>query len=138
MSSAVSYITLAVTDLDRQVAFYRDGFGFTLKTHRRAANADEDSWAFFDLDAITLALYDQKALARDANITAIGAPTGAITLSHNVVSKQRLEELMSSLEQAGASITRPACQAPWGGYRGYLKDPEGFLWEIVWSPTRNP
>ncbi len=138
MSSAVSYITLAVADLDRQMSFYRDGFGFAVKAYRPATNTDEDSWAFFDLNGMTLALYDRQALCRDAAISDIGATTGAITLSHNVESQHQLEELMARLQQAGATITRPACQAPWGGYRGYLTDPEGFLWEIVWSPSRNP
>lgn len=138
MSSAISYITLAVKDLDSLVKFYQEGFGFQLKVHHRATDAAQDSWAFFDLNGITLALYDHNALVRDASIGAITANTGAITLSHNVPSKQQLERLMTRLQEMGAHITSPASQAPWGGYRGYISDPEGFLWEIVWSPSRNP
>jgi hypothetical protein len=25
-------------------------------------------------------------------------------------------------------------RAPWGGYRGYFADPDGFLWEICFNP----
>ncbi len=138
MNNSISYITLAVSNLEAQVSFYQQGFGFKLVSLHLAKESAEDSWAFFDLGGIRLALYDRHALIRDAGISPIEANTGAITLSHNVPSKQHLEKLITQLKNHGASVTRPVCQAPWGGYRGYVKDPEGFLWEIVWSPSRNP
>ena len=32
---------------------------------------------------------------------------------------------------AGATITRPASETPWGGYVGYFTDLDGHAWEIT-------
>ncbi len=141
MNATISYLTLGVRDLDRQLRFYRDGFGFTIKRQYRNDQDPQHDFVFFDLGAITLALYPRAALAADAAI--VDAPPGhdrnaGLAISYNVVSRQHLDELMSRLQHAGACITRPVSRQPWGGYAGYLQDPEGQLWEIVWSPSRNP
>ncbi|KKK86151.1 hypothetical protein LCGC14_2766120, partial [marine sediment metagenome] len=32
-------------------------------------------------------------------------------------------------------ITHPADAPPHGGFRGYVADPDGHLWEIAWNPA---
>ena len=27
---------------------------------------------------------------------------------------------------------------PWGIYSGYLRDPDGHLWEVIWNPRAEP
>jgi catechol 2,3-dioxygenase-like lactoylglutathione lyase family enzyme len=36
---------------------------------------------------------------------------------------------------AGATLTGPAHDRPWGIYSGYFRDPDGHLWEIIWNPA---
>jgi hypothetical protein len=31
-------------------------------------------------------------------------------------------------------VTTPAVEAFWGGYPGYFRDLDGYLWEVVWHP----
>ena len=43
--------------------------------------------------------------------------------------------LLERAEAAGALITDPPHERPWGIYSGYFKDPDGHLWEIIWNPA---
>ena len=36
---------------------------------------------------------------------------------------------------AGARILKPAVRADWGGYSGYVADPDGHPWEIAYNPS---
>lgn len=62
-----------------------------------------------------------------------GSPT-EFTLGHNVSSRENVDALMSQAATAGAVIVKPAQGACWGGCAGYFQDPDGHLWEVVWSP----
>ncbi|WP_420353422.1 hypothetical protein [Paenirhodobacter sp.] len=35
-------------------------------------------------------------------------------------------------------MSKPAQETFYGGYAGYLRDPNGHLWEIVWNPDLLP
>ncbi|MGJ7439919.1 VOC family protein [Aquipuribacter sp. MA13-6] len=37
-------------------------------------------------------------------------------------------------EKAGAVVTRPASDTPYGGYAGVFTDPDGHPWEVSWNP----
>ena len=134
-SSGISYLTLSTTDFDRQLNFYQNGFGFPLKRLYKDPDQGKRSYAFFDLGALTLALYPKTALRIDASVY-IESTGSNIALSHNVDSKAVVDQLMLHLEANGARITKRAKTLPWGGYGGYLQDPEENLWEIVWSPKK--
>lgn len=41
---------------------------------------------------------------------------------------------MAQAAQAGAAIVKPAQKVFWGGYAGYFRDPEGYLWEVAHNP----
>lgn len=46
-------------------------------------------------------------------------------------------EVDQSIEQAltaGATLSKAAQKTSWGGYSGYFKDPEGYLWEVAFNP----
>jgi catechol 2,3-dioxygenase-like lactoylglutathione lyase family enzyme len=129
----ISIVTLGVGDLSRAVAFYRDGLGFPLS---RESSKDI---AFFDLQGSWLALYPRQALAEDAGVPVgeAGAFAG-FTLAHNVKSIAEVNAFMDKAVAAGAQIVKPAGETFWGGYSGYFRDPEGFLWEVAWNPHLSP
>ena len=35
---------------------------------------------------------------------------------------------------AGATVVKPAEKMEWGGYSGYVADPDGHLWELACNP----
>lgn len=45
---------------------------------------------------------------------------------------------MAQAQAAGANIVKPAGDTFWGGYSGYIQDPDGHLWEITWNPDFLP
>lgn len=42
--------------------------------------------------------------------------------------------LFARLSAAGARAVKQPQQVFWGGYSGYIADPDGFLWEIAYNP----
>ena len=134
MKSRIKVLTLAVRDLERSLAFYRDGMG--LPTKGIVGQQFEDgAVVFFEMnDDLILALYPATSLAKDANITATQARLGAVSIGHIVRSRAEVDAVMKQAEQAGAMVTDPPHDRFWGGYSGYFHDPDGHLWEIAWNP----
>jgi hypothetical protein len=128
MEPRISIITLGVLDLDRAVSFYRDGLGLPLQ------EGYEGQIAFFELQGTWLALYPRESLAEDAKQSPSGEGFQGFTLAHNVNSREEVNELMRTAASVGGVIVKEPQDADWGGYSGYFKDADGFLWEIAWNP----
>lgn len=134
MKPRIKVLTLGVDDLERSLAFYRNGMG--LKTEGIIGQEFEDgAVVFINMnDDLILALYPSASLAKDAGIAATQARLGAVSIGHIVKSKQEVDAVIKQAEQAGAVVTDPPRDRFWGGYSGYLHDPDGHLWEIAWNP----
>ncbi|MBI1388505.1 MAG: VOC family protein [bacterium] len=128
MKPTLSVITLGVADMRRAIDFYKNRLGWPTRA------ADDAGIAFFQLNGIILALYPRVALADEANVSASGAGFSGVTLSHNVASREEVDQVLFQAERAGASIVKPACDASWGGYSSFFADPDGYLWEVVHNP----
>lgn len=134
MKPRIKVITLGVSDLERSLAFYRDGMG--LPTQGVIGTEFEDgAVVFFNMnDDLILALYPRAALAKDAKVSVAPSNPADLSIGHIVNSKQEVDAVMKQAERAGAKITDPARDRFWGGYSGYFQDPDGHLWEIAWNP----
>jgi catechol 2,3-dioxygenase-like lactoylglutathione lyase family enzyme len=134
MKPRITLLTLAVDDLERAVAFYRDGLGFATQGIV-GTEFEHGAVAFFELQAgLKLALWPRGSVAHDAGIP-VGAPSPTeFTIGHNVADKATVDAVMAQARQAGARIVKPAQQTFWGGYAGYFQDPDGHLWEVAWNP----
>lgn len=108
MKPRIKLITLGVNDLEKSLAFYRDGMD--LPTQGITGTEFEGgAVVFFNMnDDLILALYSKRALAKDANIS-VGPPNPAeFSIGHIVKSKQEVDTIMKEAEKAGATITDPA------------------------------
>lgn len=136
MQPRISVLTLGVSDLERAVAFYRDGLGWPTEGIV-GQDIENGAVAFFDLQSgLKLALWPQKSMAIDSGLGNSGpnSPT-AFSLGHNVNSKEEVDEAFAKALQAGAtSVVAPEAK-PWGGYGGYFQDLDGHLWEVIWNPA---
>jgi len=134
----ITMITLGVDDLERSVAFYRDGLGLPTKGIF-GQQFEYGAVAFFDLQAgLKLAVWPRRSLARDAGIaTSTPSPTD-LSIGHNVRSKAEVDAVMAQAHKAGAKIVKLAQDTFYGGYAGYFQDPDGHLWEVVWNPELMP
>jgi len=138
MRPRISVLTLGVDDLERAVAFYRDGLG--LPTEGIVGKEFEHgAVAFFDLQSqVKLAVWARDDVAHDTGLPKTPlCPTG-FTIGHNVSRKDEVDQVMEQARKAGAKVLRPAHDTFWGGYAGYFQDPDGHVWEIVWNPAFVP
>jgi catechol 2,3-dioxygenase-like lactoylglutathione lyase family enzyme len=138
MHPHISVLTLAVDDLNRALAFYRDGLG--LPTPGIVGTEFEyGAVAFFDLQpGLKLAIWPRSSLAHDAEIPQSGRSATEFSIGHNVRSREEVDTVMAQATEAGAKIIKAARETFWGGYAGYFLDPDGHLWEVVWNPALLP
>lgn len=135
MKPRITLVTLGVDDLERAVAFYRDGLG--LETAGIVgAEYEHGSVAFFELEGgLRLGLWPRRSLAHDAGLPLSPASPTDFALAHNVASRDEVDAVMRQAEAAGATMTKAAAETFWGGYAGYFQDPDGHLWEVAWNPA---
>ena len=128
MEQRLTLITLGVDDHARMRQFYTEVFGW------ESTEASNEDITFFQLNGIQLALFGREELAEDAAVNAEDSGFRSFTLAHNLRSEQEVDELFEELTEKGAEIAKKPQKTPWGGYSGYIADPEGNLWEIAYNP----
>lgn len=142
MQPSIKVLTLGVNDLERSLAFYRDGFGWATAGIVGTEFAG-GAVVFFEMNGgLILALYPKTQIAKDANLpvaqpsdsASAATSVGTFTIGHNVNFKAEVDAVMAQARRAGATIADPARERAWGGYSGHFQDPDGHLWEIVWNP----
>lgn len=135
MQARITVITLGVDDLERSLAFYRDGLGLASEGIV-GKEFEHGAVAFIQLQAgVRLALWPRTSIAHDTGLPRSPASPTDMTLGHNVGSKAEVDAVMQQAKSAGATVVKRAQETFWGGYAGYFQDPDGHLWEVVWNPA---
>jgi uncharacterized protein len=141
MKPQIGIITLGVNDLNRSLAFYRDGLGLPTKGITGDQFKGDDAHpagavVMFHLKGgLILALYPRSELAKDARHN-LGAPSSIeFSLGYIAADKGEVDQILNQAKSAGATITDAAHDRPWGIYSGYFEDPDGHLWEVISSPS---
>ena len=93
-----------------------------------------DDLALFPLGGITLALYPRKALAEDATLQYQPSEFPGLSFSYNAKSEKEVDEILIQVAKLGATIIKSAQKVFWGGYSGYFKDLDGYLFEVAFNP----
>jgi uncharacterized protein len=133
MEPHIHVITLAVDDLERALHFYRDGLGLESEGIIATEFAADDENA---AGAIAMFhLYPRAELAKDAKVSLEPPTSGGFSIGHAVSTREEVDSVLSAAQAAGAALTGPAHDRPWGIYSGYFKDPDGHLWEVLWNPA---
>jgi hypothetical protein len=127
MRQTISFVTLGVRDLARSRAFYR-ALGW------QESAGSQEAVAFFQVGNIAFALFGRDDLAADAGVAAAGQGFVGFTLAHNVPSEADVDATLQEAVAAGGTLVAAGNRAPWGGFRGYFADPDGFLWEVCHNP----
>ncbi|MBI1889924.1 MAG: VOC family protein [Burkholderiales bacterium] len=134
MKPRITLITLGVDDLDKSLAFYRDGLGLPTPGII-GTEFEHGAVAFFDMqDGLKLALWARDNLAHDTGLPKMPRSATEFSLAHNVGSKEEVDAVMEQARKAGTTIVKEAGDTFWGGNAGYFQDPDGHLWEIAWNP----
>lgn len=137
MEPRISVITLAVDDLDRSLAFYRDGLNLESPGVIGTEFQGDDTQpagavVMFELrDGLILALYPRTELAKDAKVALAPPKPGEFSIGHIVETRADVDAVLAQARSAGATLTEDAHDRPWGIYSGYFQDPDGHLWEVI-------
>jgi hypothetical protein len=139
MRAKIGYITLAVADLGRSVAFYRDGLGWQTdgitgtEFHDEVTGADGTIAIFTLDDGLLLCLYERGNLAKDASLPPGPVTSTEFSLGIPAQSQDEVDAMLRQAEAAGATLTAPAHMRPFGVYSWYFTDPDGHLVEVAWN-----
>ncbi|MGK7389025.1 MAG: VOC family protein [Candidatus Cyclobacteriaceae bacterium M2_1C_046] len=128
MEQRITIITLGVTNLSRSESFYSDILGWT-KTQDSNENI-----IFYNLNGILLSLYPKNKLAEDAGIINTEDGFNGFSLSYNTRTEEEADALFYKLKEADVAIVKLPEKVFWGGYSGYIADPDGNLIEIAYNP----
>ncbi|MEO8530289.1 MAG: VOC family protein [Deltaproteobacteria bacterium] len=133
MKPRISVITLGVADLEKSLAFYRDGLALPTDGIIGQEFA-HGAVAFFDLSSgLKLALWAQSDIAHDTGLPQHPASATSFTIGHNVSHRDEVDQIIADAARAGAEVIKAPQDTFYGGYAGYFRDPDGHVWEIVWN-----
>jgi catechol 2,3-dioxygenase-like lactoylglutathione lyase family enzyme len=134
MQQRLELVTLGVRDLAASRQFYIEGLGWE-------PNLDLDEIVFFQVGhGLLLALFSAAELEADVYPGVAQASRDALpepvrfTLAHTVETEADVDKALERAVAAGGTILKNAQPAAFGGYHGYVADPDGFRWEIAYNP----
>ncbi len=116
---------LVVDDLEKSIAFYRDKLGFEVRMYW------EDNIAGLSNGAINLYLFVESPPTPDKptihleNRNAPNRPSVIIVLEVN-----DCHAAYQILVEQGVGFLTPPFEPPWGGWRCFALDPDGYLIEL--------
>jgi predicted lactoylglutathione lyase len=127
MPAAISCVTVPVEDLQKSIAFYRDGLGL-------AVEEQDDEHAALDLDGVYLVLLERSEFS--TYVERVGHRPAArgsaeTIISYFTESKAEVDAVMAQAQRAGAQIVAASDED--GVYSGYFTDPDGHTWEVLFD-----
>lgn len=128
----LSSITLGVGDLEVGTDFYANGLGFVPSAfegvHHEIGRA-----RFFMLGGIRLGLWPVSSMQSDTGLAFTLGPAPAVhgLVFPSTVAVDAVFERATRFRGSAIADPRPNF---WGGYSGYVADPDGHVWELVFDP----
>jgi len=132
MKQTLTLLTLGVRDFPAMKSWYKEKFGWT-------PFQENESIAFFRLSGgTTFSLFPAGELADDIGVPNDGSGFKRFTLAINFRSEAEVDAAAEDLRAKGVRIVRAPEKVFWGGYRGYIADPEDNYWELAFNPYLLP
>jgi predicted lactoylglutathione lyase len=129
MDQRISFLTLAVRDLEASRRFYVDGLGWTPDLE-----VEGDVVMITAGERLVLSLWDREHFQAEVGEIAVGEGVAPFTISHNVATEEEVDAVLDTARAAGADPVHEAVEREWGGYTGYFADPDGYRWEVATNP----
>lgn len=121
-----SLLTLGVADVDRSAAFYV------------AAGFDRppgpEGLVLLRTVGTVIALHPMSELAAETTLPPAGAGFRGVVMSSNQPSRAEVDAAYARWVSAGGTAVVPPAETSWGGYSGYVADPDGHVWELAHNP----
>lgn len=115
---------LCVRDVERSVSFYRDKLGFDVVEA-------EPEIALLRIDSGLVYLFEESEPTEDKPSVHLAPPIdparGSVIL---VLTVEDCRSAYEELRARGVEFLTPPKQPPWGGWRCFAHDPDGYLIEV--------
>lgn len=119
---------LAVRDVEVSVAFYRDALGFEQLPYPHIP--------LLRCGGLLLHLVEHSPPTEDKPTVTLTAPVEADTTPVNLVLEVNdAHSVHAALRRRGVRFLTPPVRPPWGGWRCFARDPDGYLIEIEQPPV---
>jgi uncharacterized protein len=128
MDQRISFVTLAVADLEVSRRFYVEGLGW------EPSYADDEVVMLQAGELLMLSLWDREAFEDEVGPIAAYDGVAPFTLAHNVATPADVDAVLETARDAGAETVGEPQERAWGGYTGCFADPDGVRWEIAHNP----
>lgn len=129
MDQRISFLTLAVADLEASRRFYLDGLGWSAEVE-----VEGDVVMIRAGERLVLSLWNRAHFEAEIGPIAMSSGIAPFTIAHNVATREEVDAVLATARAAGADPVQEAVDRPWGGYTGYFADPDGYRWEIAFNP----
>jgi uncharacterized protein len=123
----LTLVTLGVADVARATTFY-EALGW------QRSSASNDDVSFFQLGGLALSVFGRQALADDATVSSQGRGFAGVSLAINLESEAEVDRVAGEWVACGGTMVKQPHRVFWGGYSGYVADPDGHLWELAHNP----
>ncbi|WP_265519752.1 VOC family protein [Nitratireductor luteus] len=122
-------LCLPVSDPDRTLAFYRNVFGYPgAEIEDRIIPLELPHLSLFLMERGAFESYSKKA-GRGAQLPNENA---GMVISCAMETKEAVDAMLEAAPRHGGSArAKAAMDKASGGYTGYVSDPDGHLWELV-------
>lgn len=127
MQQRLSFITIGTKNLETMKTWYNEVFGWK-------PMKDSDGIVFYKLNSFIFGLYPVDELAEDINIKNDGKGFKQMSFAINLSSEEEINLQFKQFKTKGVKIIREPEKVFWGGYRGYIADPENNYWEFAYNP----
>ena len=119
---------LTVSDVARSTAFYRDKLGFEVKQA-------SSQIVLLQRESMRLYLIPYSPPTPDKPEITLMPPVRGDPVSVNLVFEVKdARQAYDELRRAGIEFLTPPQRPPWGGWRCFTRDPDGYLIEIEEEP----
>ena len=127
MPAAISCVTVPVENLQKSIAFYRDGLGLSVEEQ-------DEEHAAIDCDGVYLVLLERSEFG--TYVERLGHRPASRGAAETIISyftecKAEVDALMAQAQKAGAQIVAASDED--GVYSGYFTDPDGHTWEVLFD-----
>ena len=129
MDQRISFVTLAVADIDATRRFYVDGLGWVPEL-----DVPGEVIMFRAGRHLVLSLWERSHFEAEVGALMTGPGVAPITIAHNLARPEEVDAVLATARAAGSPHVEEAVRRDWGGYTGYFADPDGFRWEIAFNP----
>lgn len=125
-------ITLAVRDLPTAQHFYVNGLGFVADDFE-GVNHPIGAARFFWFSGMRLGLWPISSMCVDTGASLSLVRSGAV-YGLSVSSQKEVSTVVQTAVQMGGTLLVEPRENFWGGFSGYITDPDDHIWEVIFDP----